>query len=308
MYCFYNWSGSYHGNANRERANDELVQIAIQGLISVITAHGTCICSRSSAAAVLRSSSEEESKDHRFFARFQTNFNSSTQGQAEAGIEDEGQGREMFSQLAEFCSHAWRVVKNSWQMLYVCYPAAPTRNHLHAITKATNGGAATFTTISFIQITKLQFHFTFACMLHVPVLHWGIFPVLYPECLTRGGKGRKTFLCGLDNESTVALCQVTVWGARVWKRWCFPHEKYYWLELIKDSRWNSPDSASLHGCGYGHGFVDVVGKYSCNQTVVCVVGSFYHFLDSFELHDHLDWSKNLIIIIRIQRKRRNVSG
>lgn len=56
---------------------------------------------------------------------------------------------------------------------------------------------------------------------------------------------------------------------------------------------DSPDSASLHGCGDRHGFVDVVGEHGRHQTVIRVVGSFYHLLDGFELHDHLDGPENL---------------
>ena len=79
-----------------------------------------------------------------------------------------------------------------------------------------------------------------------------------------------------------------------WNVWYIPHAKSYRLQLTKThSRLNSPDSAGLHGCGYSHGFVDVVGEYSSNQAIIWVVGSFYHFFDSFELHDLLDWSKNL---------------
>lgn len=33
-------------------------------------------------------------------------------------------------------------------------------------------------------------------------------------------------------------------------------------------RRNLPDSASLHGCGYGQGFVDVTGEHSSDQTII----------------------------------------
>lgn len=56
---------------------------------------------------------------------------------------------------------------------------------------------------------------------------------------------------------------------------------------------NSPHRAGLQGCGYGHGFVDVAGENGSNQTVVRVVGSFDHFFNRFELHNLLDWPKNL---------------
>lgn len=149
--------------------------------------------------------------------------------------------------------------------------------------------------ISFIQIMKLgcQFAFTVSVVLTVELF----LNVLQPECRAWGEKSQKR-----EGKHFFAACVMIVkWhfaslqfrDARVRKVWYFPYEKYYWLQLNKGSRWNLPDSSSLHGCGYGHGFVDVVGEYSCNQTIFCVVGSLYYFLDIFELHDHLDWSKNL---------------
>lgn len=62
---------------------------------------------------------------------------------------------------------------------------------------------------------------------------------------------------------------------------------------------NSPDSASLHGCGNGHGFVDVISENSTDQTVVRAVGPLDHFLDGLELHYLLDRAKDL-------ESRRNV--
>lgn len=120
---------------------------------------------------------------------------------------------------------------------------------------------------------------------------------LYLKCLSWGKEVKKRE----GKHFFVACVMIVKWhiaslqflDARVWDGWYFPHEKYYWLQLKKHSRLSLPDSASLHGCGYGHGFVDVVGEYSRSQTVICVVGSFYHFLDSFELHDLLDRAKNL---------------
>ena len=54
-----------------------------------------------------------------------------------------------------------------------------------------------------------------------------------------------------------------------------------------------PDGASLHGCGDGHGFGDIAGEHSCHQAVLCVVGPFNHLINSLELHDLLNWSKDL---------------
>lgn len=81
--------------------------------------------------------------------------------------------------------------------------------------------------------------------------------------------------------------------ARVWNGWYFPHEKYRWLQLKKHNSRNSPDSASLHGCGNGQGFVDVFSENSTNQTVVWAVGSLNHFLNGLELHYLLHWAKDL---------------
>lgn len=81
--------------------------------------------------------------------------------------------------------------------------------------------------------------------------------------------------------------------ARVWNAWYFPHEKYCWLQRKEHGRRNSPDGASLHGCGYGHGFVDVISENGTDQAVIRAVGSLYHFLDSLELHYLLDRAENL---------------
>ena len=54
-----------------------------------------------------------------------------------------------------------------------------------------------------------------------------------------------------------------------------------------------PDSASLHSCGDGHGFVDVIGEHSRYKTIIGVVGPLYHFLNSLKLHELLDWPKYL---------------
>lgn len=153
-------------------------------------------------------------------------------------------------------------------------------------------------TISFIQILKLGCRFTFTiCVLRCCLALACYFWYFYILNVSWGGKtwkkGRKTFLWGLCNDSEVARRQFTVSWCQSLKWWYFPHEKYYWLQLKKHSRINLPDSASLHGCGYGHGFVDVIGEYGRNQTIIGVVGSFYHFLNSFELHDLLHWAKNL---------------
>lgn len=56
---------------------------------------------------------------------------------------------------------------------------------------------------------------------------------------------------------------------------------------------NSPDGASLHGCGDGQGFVDVISENGTNQAVVWAVGSLDHFLDGLELHYLLDRAKDL---------------
>lgn len=153
-------------------------------------------------------------------------------------------------------------------------------------------------TISFTQIIKLGVS-VYIYNLHCALLSCPgtlLLVCFYLKCLSWGKevkKGRKTFLCGLCNDSEGHIASLQFMDARVWNGWYFPHEKYYWLQLKKHSRWNSPDSASLHGCGNCHGFVDVAGEYSRHQTVLRVVGSLDHFLDCFELHDLLDWAKNL---------------
>lgn len=59
-----------------------------------------------------------------------------------------------------------------------------------------------------------------------------------------------------------------------------------------DSR-NSPDGASLHGCGNGQGFVDVISENGTDQAVVGAVGSLDHFLNGLELHYLLDGAEDL---------------
>lgn len=132
----------------------------------------------------------------------------------------------------------------------------------------------------------------------IVALHWHVASDIFTSWVSELRKEREK---KEGKHFFVACVMIVKWhvaslqflDARVWNGWYFPHEKYYWLQLKKHSRWNSPDGASLHGCGYGHGFVDVIGEYGSNQTVICVVGSFNHFLNSFELHDLLHWSKNL---------------
>lgn len=151
-------------------------------------------------------------------------------------------------------------------------------------------------TISFIQIIKWGCQFPFTIYVLHFFLHWHL------NVWAEGKKGWKKAEKKDGKHFSVACVMIVRWhiasvqflDAKVWHGWYFPHEKYYWLQLEKLRGWNLPDSASLHGCWYGHGFVDVIGENSRSQTIICVVGSFYHFLNSFELHDLLDWAKNLL--------------
>lgn len=142
------------------------------------------------------------------------------------GIKDEGQGREMFSQQAEDSSQVWQVVKNSWHM-YVCYPSTPTHNHLRVITKETKRKQQHFMTISFIQIIKLGRQFTFAVYVVCRCLallncFWRFYILNVWDEGKKVKKGRKTFLCGLCNDSKVALCQFTVLRCQSLKRLMLP--------------------------------------------------------------------------------------
>lgn len=148
-------------------------------------------------------------------------------------------------------------------------------------------------TISFILIIKLGCQFTFTVyVLCCCLAHWHITSDILTswmsELVEKRGEGKHFF---------VACVTIVMWHfASLWflDAWILPT----WRTVLiaakeRESGWSLPDSASLHGCGDGHGFVDVVGENGSNQTIICVVGSFYHFLDSFEFHDLLDWSKNL---------------
>lgn len=56
---------------------------------------------------------------------------------------------------------------------------------------------------------------------------------------------------------------------------------------------HKPNSARLHSCGDGHGFVDVIGEDSSSQAILCVVGSFDDFFNRLKLHNLLNWPKDL---------------
>lgn len=58
-------------------------------------------------------------------------------------------------------------------------------------------------------------------------------------------------------------------------------------------RWFLPDHASLQSRGYSQCFVNITGKHSCCQAVVCGVGSLDDLMDATETHDLLHWTKNL---------------
>ena len=93
-------------------------------------------------------------------------------------------------------------------------------NHLQVITKETKIIWAEikkkhFMTISFIQIIKLGCPFTFTvyvlrCCLALAHYFW------YSYVLNVLKKGRKTFLCGLCNDSQMARCQFMVSGCLTW--------------------------------------------------------------------------------------------
>lgn len=153
-------------------------------------------------------------------------------------------------------------------------------------------------TNSFIQIIKLGCQFTFTvyvlcCCLALAHYFWYFYILnFWAEAESEEKEGKHFFATYV---MIVKWHVASLWFLYAWNGWFFPHEKKFWLQLKKDRRCfrSLPDSARLHGCGYGHSFVDVIGKYSRNQTIICVVGSFYHFLDSFEFHDLLDRPKNL---------------
>lgn len=64
------------------------------------------------------------------------------------------------------------------------------------------------------------------------------------------------------------------------------------LKLVKQNKC-IPNSARLHSCGDGHGFVDVIGEDSSSQTILGVVGSLDDFLNRLKLHNLLNWTKDL---------------
>lgn len=203
-----------------------------------------------------------------------------------------------------FLSWQWRFAfsynkwwKFSWQMPNLCYISSPAYSHLQVITRKQNNLKWTHEETFHQSFIHANWVSIYICNLHVALfLSTGMLLsiFLYLEDLSsKGKKEEKHFSVACV---MIAKWHVSSWGfvdAKFWNGWYIPHEKFYWLQLKKRSRWNWPDGASPHGRGYGYGFVDVVGEYSRNQTIIWVVGSLDHFLDSLELHDLLDGAKNL---------------